>query len=170
MDATEFATLAAKRWFYYAREGSTAPTLEALQGKIAQDPHREIAFLLCATAAWAPANQVLALAYCRRTWCHHFALDFLAVRPGLSHRGHPVRGLGTGMIYGLVELAGGLGVDLIWGEATSSSAPFYERVLQRQPVQDVFLIRPEDMNRIREFYRTCQRKHLAQLTSPPHPV
>jgi hypothetical protein len=51
----------------------------------------------------------------------------------------------------LVELAGGLGVDLIWGEATSSSAPFYERVLQRQPVQDLFLIQSADMDRIREF-------------------
>jgi hypothetical protein len=50
-DATEFATLAAKRWFYYAREGSTAPTLETLRLQIAQNPHREIAFLVCATAA-----------------------------------------------------------------------------------------------------------------------
>jgi hypothetical protein len=86
-DAGEFAALAAKRWFYYTREGATAASPDELSAAIARDPHREIAFLVVASAEWMNSLRFLALAYCRRTWCHHLVLDFLAVRPGLTFAG-----------------------------------------------------------------------------------
>ena len=160
-DAGEFAALAAKRWFYYTREGATAASLEELRRAINQNARREVAFLMVASAEWEKAHQFLALAYCRSTWCHHLVLDFLAVRPGLSFEGQPIRGVGTGVIFGLAILADLLGVSVMWGEATASSAPFYERVLGFQTVRDLFIIRRGPMERLRQRYRARLKERLA---------
>ncbi len=77
-DAGEFAALAAKRWFYYTREGATVASLDELRTAIRRNQRAELAFLMVASAEWAKRYRFLALAYCRRTWCHHLVLDFLA--------------------------------------------------------------------------------------------
>src|SRR3989442_9943494 len=70
-DAGEFAALAAKRWFYYMREGATVASLEDLRAAVKRNDRAELAFLMVASAEWARRYKLLALAYCRRTWCHH---------------------------------------------------------------------------------------------------
>lgn len=168
-DAGEFAALAAKRWFYYTREGATVASFKELRAAVERNERAEFAFLMVASAQWAKRYKFLALAYCRRTWCHHLVLDFLAVRPGLSFGNQPIRGLGSGIIYGLVSLAETLGMETIWGEATASSAPFYEKVLQTHPVKDLFIIRREAMRGIREYYLENQTSRLAKITKRAHP-
>jgi hypothetical protein len=157
----DFAALAAKRWFYYTREGATVASLDALRNAIRRNNRSELAFLMVASAEWSKRHKFLALAYCRRTWCHHMVLDFLAVRPGMSFANEPIRGIGTGIIYGLANLADAIGMQIIWGEATASSAPFYERVLQIRPVNDLFIIRKGAMRRFRERYLTKLKRRLA---------
>jgi hypothetical protein len=169
-DAGEFAALAAKRWFYYSREGATAASLDGLRDAIAQNERGEFAFLLVASAEWMKRQRLLALAYCRRSWCHHLVLDFLAVRPGLSFANRPIRGTGTGVLFGLVSLANTLGMELIWGEATVGSAPFYEKVLQIRPVKDLFIIRRDAMRGIRERYLETQNSRLAPSAARRHIV
>ena len=110
-DAGEFAALAAKRWFYYTREGATVASLEGLRAAIRRNERAEIAFLLVASAAWAKRYKFLALAYCRRTWCHHLVLDFLAVRPGVSFANQPISGIGTGVLASLAGVTNSLGMD-----------------------------------------------------------
>src|SRR2546422_7710450 len=100
-DAGEFAALAAKRWFYYTREGATVASLGGLRAAIKRKERAELAFLLVATAKWVQRYKFLALAYCRRTWCHHLVLDFLAVRPGLTFANQPIYGMGTGILFSL---------------------------------------------------------------------
>ena len=68
----------------------------------------------------------------------------------------PLYGIGAGVLYSLSNLADSLRMDTIWGEATASSAPFYEKVLQIRPVKDLFIIHRETMARI-------QRNHLQKL-------
>jgi|SRR5580658_5650305 hypothetical protein len=167
-DAGEFAALAAKRWFYYAREGATVTSLEMLRDAIRRNERGEFAFLMVASANWAKRQRILALAYCRRSWCHHLILDFLAVRPGLTFANQPVRGTGSGVLFGLVSLASTLGMELIWGEATAGSAPFYEKVLQIRQVQDLFIIRREAMRGIRHRYLENQKDRLAELMVRAH--
>ena len=154
--AGEFAALAAKRWFYYTREGATVASREELRAAIRLNERAELAFLLVASAEWAKRYKFVALAYCRRTWCHHLVLDFLAVRPGMTFENQPIFGVGAGVLYSLTNLADSLDMETIWGEATASSAPFYEKVLQIRPVKDLFIIHRETMERI-------QGNHLKKL-------
>ena len=159
-DAGEFAALAAKRWFYYTREGATVASLDELRAAIKRNERAELAFLVVASAEWTKRHKFLALAYCRRTWCHHLVLDFLAVRPGMAFENQPIFGVGAGVLYSLTNLADSLGMETIWGEATASSAPFYEKVLQIRPVKDLFIIHRETM-------ATIQTNHLKKLRNHP---
>jgi len=67
-----------------------------------------------------------------------------------------------------MDMADSLGMETMWGEATASSAPFYERVLQVRPVKDLFIIRREAMRGIREFYAKDQKTRLAKITNQKH--
>jgi hypothetical protein len=116
-NAGEFAALAAKRWFYYKREDATISSIEDLRAAMLRNDRAEVAFLLVASAEWAKRYRFLALAYCRRTWCHHLVLDFLAVRPGLTFANLPVSGIGTGILASLAGMANSLGMEVMWGEA-----------------------------------------------------
>ncbi len=167
-DAGEFAALAAKRWFYYTREGATASSLGKLRAAIRRNKRAEMAFLLVASAEWAKRYKFLALAYCRRTWCHHLVLDFLAVRPGLTFASQPISGIGSGVLACLLDMADSLGMETMWGEATASSAPFYEKVLQIRPVKDLFIVRREARRGIRKFYLADQKTRLAKITKQKH--
>lgn len=161
-DAGEFAALAAKRWFYYAREGATVASLDDLRAAIRRNSRAELAFLLVASATWVKRYKFLALAYCRRTWCHHLALDFLAVRPGLTFAKQPIYGMGAGLLLCLTNLADSLDMDTIWGEATASSAPFYEKVLQIRPVKDLFIIGRQAMRGMQTYHREKLKSALAK--------
>ena len=161
-DAGEFAALAAKRWFYYTREGATIASLDELRTAIRRNARAELAFLMVASAEWAKRYKFLALAYCRRTWCHHLVLDFLAVRPGLTVANQPVSGLGSGVLFSLADIADSLGMETIWGEATANSAPFYNRALQLRSVQDLFSIRREKARRFRQRYLDKLKRRLAE--------
>lgn len=167
-DAGEFAALAAKRWFYYTREGASVASLDELRAAIKRNERAELAFLMVASAKWAKRYKFLALAYCRRTWCHHLVLDFLAVRPGLRFAGKPISGIGSGVFASLSDIADSLGMETMWGEATASSAPFYEKILRTRPVKDLFIIHRETMRNVREYYLADQQSRLAKTTKPNH--
>lgn len=163
-DAAEFAALAAKRWFYYTREGAAATSLPGLRAAIRRNDRAELAFLLAASAPWAGPHKFLAVALCRRTWCHHLAVDFLAVHPRAAFLGQPIRGLGTGMLSTLVSLATALDMDALWGEATASSAPFYEKILRIKPIKDLFVVHRSQMEDILRHHMRKQQSSLAKLT------
>jgi hypothetical protein len=169
-DAGEFAALAAKRWFYYTREGATVASIGDLRAILSRNQRAELAFLLVASAEWITRHRFLALAYCRRTWCHHLVLDFLAVRPGLTFANQPIRGIGTGVLASLMRVADSLGMETIWGEATASSAAFYENVLRLRPVRDLFIIRRRRMQSIHRGYVTKMKRRLAQTEFQRHYV
>jgi len=143
-DTVEFARLASKRWRYYRRSIATATSLESFQSIIAREAQAEVSLLLLVRAPWFKRSPILGLAQCRRTYCHHLILEFLSVHPAIVGRaGLHVRGVGTGLVYGLAELAGILGVPVIWGEATASSAPFYSKTCRLPEVKDHFFLQGE---------------------------
>lgn len=147
-EAVEFSRLAAKRWRYYARAEEAVESFAELRRKLQLGPASESAFVLTAVCPDGNRTAPIGLAYCRRTWCHHLALDFLALHPSVLESAQGVRGVGAGMMYGLVRLANALGIPRIWGEATVNSAAFYERLLAVRPVRDLFVIEAPEMTAI----------------------
>jgi len=149
-DAMEFRKLATKRWRYYLKGNDAATSLNQLRRIIQKDRFAEVGFLLIAKSPWHPATSVLGCCFCRRSWCHHLIVDFLAVHPKvLAETGGRVRGVGTGILYSLVAMADALGIRTIWGEATRNSAPFYQRVLGLRRVTDYFFIEERTMDHCR---------------------
>ncbi len=156
-DSIEYSRLASKRWRYYRRENSIADNLPALRRSLRRDAEAETAFFLIARAAWFPPSPILGLVYCRRTWCHHIIVDFAASHPSvLGEMRQRLRGVGTGMFFGLIRLAEMLKVGTVWGEATKNSAGFYEKTLGLSSVKDHFFIRGETMEFCRLQYASLR--------------
>jgi hypothetical protein len=144
-DAVEFTRLAAKRWRYYAEAGEAVESLAELQNVCRRNKRCEIAFILIAVTLLTHREVPIGLAYCRRTWCNHLALDFLALHPRSLKTALRVNGVGSGIVFGLVQLAKALHIPRIWGEATVNSAPFYEKLLEVSPIEDLFIIESSEM-------------------------
>lgn len=140
-DALEFGKLAGKRWRYYLKRNEAALSLEELTACIGKVPQAEIGFLVVAKSTWKPGPKMLGVAWCRRTWCNHIVLDFLAAHPSTLGAGRGYAGIGTALLYYVAEIAGQIGAPLVWGEATSLSAPFYRRILNSDDILDHFFVR-----------------------------
>lgn len=160
-DAIEFTRLAAKRWRYYSEAGEAVESLVELRQALAANKRCEVAFILIATATVDRREIPIGLAYCRRTWCHHLALDFLALHPRALGGQEQLAGVGSGIVYGLVKLAKTLRIRQIWGEATVHSAPFYERLLGLVPILDLFVIESREMAEIQNRQAKIARRGLA---------
>ena len=147
-DALEFGRLAGKRWRYYLKRNEAALTLDALAAGIAREPQAEIGFLLVARATWQPAPKMIGIAWCRRTWCNHIVLDFLAAHPATF--GKDYAGIGTALLYSIARVAGRINAPLVWGEATALSAAFYRRVLTKEDILDHFFIPEPTLAKMRD--------------------
>ena len=145
-DAVEFAKLASKRWRYYARRDEVAKSMVELVERATSDSQDEVGFLLVAESDVEGTPNTLAMAWCRRTWCHHIVLDFLACHPSVFNAHSGFGGVGSAMLVALGLITARLNVRLIWGEATAVSASFYsKRVLKGQPVTDHFFIKDANL-------------------------
>ena len=141
-DALEYCQLANKRWKSYQAIGRTAASSGEIKHAIQKDAHTEVVFVMMARAIWHKPSPILGFCFCRRTWCHHVILDFAAAHPNaIGPAGGEVHGVGAGMLYSLVQMASGIGVKTVWGEATKNSAKFYLKTLAVRKVADHFFIR-----------------------------
>jgi len=146
-DALKFGRLAGKRWRYYLKRNEAALSLDELIAGIEREPQAEIGFLLVAKPTWMPAPKMIGIAWCRRTWCSHIVLDFLAAHPGTF--GKDYAGIGTALLYSIARVAGRIGAPLVWGEATALSASFYRRVLANSGILDHFFIPDRTLAKMR---------------------
>jgi hypothetical protein len=162
-DALEYARLASKRWRYYRRANATVASLAELREAIRQNPKAEVAMMFVAFAAWPSPTPVLGFAYFRRSWCHHLVLDFLSTHPRvIDGRPERIRGVGSGVLYQLVAVAEEMDIPRIWGEATSHSAPFYQRALNVKQIFDHFSIEDQIMRHCRIQLQKSRAEMLAR--------
>jgi len=153
-DTLEFARLASKRWRYYRRSIATATSLQHFKSIVSREGQAEVSILVLVRADWFARSSIIGLAQCRRTYCHHLIVEFLSVHPGIVGGALPrVRGVGSGLVYGLAELAGILEMPVVWGEATANSAPFYAKTLNARKISDHFFIRGAVLARCRRNFR-----------------
>ncbi|PWU16002.1 MAG: hypothetical protein C5B50_14275 [Verrucomicrobia bacterium] len=153
-DSLEFARLASNRWRYYRRSIPTATNLAEFRAAIATSPQAEVSFILLAKADWFQSSSALGLAQCRRTYCHNLILEFLEVHPLVVGKTAPViEGVGSGILFGLAEMAGRLGIGSIWGEATAHSAPFYAKAIGVGQIDDQFSMRGGALEHCRRKFR-----------------
>lgn len=97
-DSLEFARLASKRWRYYRR---SLPTIEAhheFETVIRSQPRAEVNFIIVARAPWFSEKVPLGMAQCRRTFCHHFIVELLAVHPRAQGLAPRILGVGSGIL------------------------------------------------------------------------
>jgi hypothetical protein len=160
-EAVEFTRLAAKRWRYYSRIDEAAESFAGLSRKIQTETKCEVAFIMVASISQNGRDLPVGLAYCRRTWCHHLALDFLALHPRALDPTWRMSGIGSGIVFGLVQLARALNIRRISGEATANSAPFYEKLLAVSAVQDLFTIETSEMAVITKRQEKISKSALA---------
>ncbi len=154
----KFTRLPTKRWRYYLKGNEAATSLAELRQAIRVNRAAEVGFLLVSKAKWRHAIPVLGCCFCRRSWCHHLIVDFLAIHPKvLASTAGRIRGIGSGILYSLVGLADKLGIGTIWGEATRNSAPFYEKVLNLPSVADHFFVQGRTMAHCGEQYRIATK-------------
>ena len=119
--------------------------------------------MLLARPRWRAATPVFGFCFARRSWCHHLIVDYLGVHPRvLGNVSENVHGVGTGILYQLVQLASEFRMPCVWSEASVNSAGFYERALGIKPVSDHFFIEDEVMARCRRELRQARQRVLAK--------
>jgi len=70
--------------------------------------------------------------------------------------------VGSGMLDQLVTLAEEMHISCIWGEATSGSAPFYQRALNVKQILDHFFIEDDVMAYCRDESHKARAQMLAR--------
>jgi hypothetical protein len=143
-DSIEFASLAGKRWRYYAGRAENVGSIDELVLRSAKG-HDELGFLL--VAKLPGSNDIIGMAWCRHTWCNHLVLDFLASHP-LYDKSSGYRRIGASMLLALGHITRCTKIPLIWGEATLASAGFYKAAAlqeNKRKVQDHFFIRGRNL-------------------------
>jgi N-acetylglutamate synthase-like GNAT family acetyltransferase len=160
----EFARLAGKRWRYYLKKDESAISLDALQEKIQAQPKGEFGFMLVAKPTWKAASRSLGIAWCRRTWCNHIILDFLAVHPQTNDPSGGYRGIGSALMLALAKVADAIECPQVWGEATEASSSFYQKLLGGHPVKDYFYFNQEAL---RSQVKELNQRNQASPPSKP---
>ena len=123
------------------RSGLAILNLTALRKFIRREPQGEFGMMLLAKPTWRTSTSVLGFRFVRRSWWHHLIVDFLGTHPRvLGSKREKIRGVGSGILNQLVELATTLSIPCIWGEATVNSVSFYRRVTGMDEIRDHFII------------------------------
>jgi hypothetical protein len=128
LDSAELGVLAVRRWQEGIAKRRVCESIADVRDRIQDNPHVECSLLLLARAAKSDGG-ILGLAHLRRTWCNHILLDYLAVHPNfVGYAENPYAGLGTGLLYFVVDIARGIEAPVIWGETTQNSVQYYSKL------------------------------------------
>jgi hypothetical protein len=146
-DAVEFAHLAQMRCSTHSQMQPYAATIEEFKAHIKNNPNAEVACFACLKCDWFPDGEIIGFCHFRRTWANNIVLDYLGAHPFISAPPaaytNIVKGVGSALIYFVIQAAKTCGSELIWGEATQNSCEYYQNNLKLGAVKDLIQI-PKD--------------------------
>lgn len=141
VDSVEFAQLAIKRFEASSELGIYANSLTDFNDHIASNPKIEVGGFIVLRCGWFPDSEIIGFSHFRRTWCNKIILDYLGAHPFIARpkedSTHKVRGVGVALLYFIAQIVKQENCTALWGEATSSSAPYYQNIFELDRVEDL---------------------------------
>jgi hypothetical protein len=148
-DTVDYAQLAVKRYEASFDSGKYANSLRDFSDHIASNPKVEVGGFVLLRCEWFPGAEIIGFSHFRRSWCNKIVLDYLGTHPlivrpedGATHK---VRGVGVALLYFVAQVLKQENCSALWGEATSSSASFYQKVFNLQGVEDLIYASRENV-------------------------
>jgi hypothetical protein len=148
-DSVDFAQLAVKRFEASSELGIYANSLQDFNDHIASNPKIEVGGFIVLKCGWFPGSEVIGFSHFRRTWSNKIILDYLAAHPFIArpkeNSTHVVRGVGIALLYFITQIVKQENCNALWGEATSSSALYYQGVFKLDRVEDLIFVPKEKL-------------------------
>lgn len=108
---------------------------------------------------WFPGSEVIGFCHFRRSWCNKIILDYLGAHPFVvrpkDHSTERVRGAGAALVYFVGQVLKKENCPALWGEATSSSAAYYNKIFKLKDVEDLILAPRQN---VIDFLEKCERE------------
>ena len=140
-DTVDFAQLAVKKYEASFGSGKYANSLKDFSDHIASNPKVEVGGFVVLRCDWFPGAEIIGFSHFRRTWCNKIVLDYLGTHPLIvrpqDDATHKVRGVGAALLCFVARVLKQENCSGLWGEATSLSASFYQKVFNLQGVEDL---------------------------------
>lgn len=162
-DTVEYAQLAVKK--YEAAFGTDiyAKTLQDFDDHILSNPKVEVGGFVVLRCDWYPGAKIIGFAHFRRTWSNKIVLDYLGTHPLIARPFNEneakVGGVGVALLYFIGQLLKRQNCQTLWGEATSLSASYYQKVFGLEGVEDLIVAPRENVIR---FLEECERDWSAE--------
>jgi|DewCreStandDraft_4_1066084.scaffolds.fasta_scaffold00265_78 hypothetical protein len=170
LDAAEYAGLALEKLEMSRQRGRLARSLDELRRALAQAHQNrrtpEIIALLAARADWHRPAATLGFCLFRRSWAHNLFVDYLGTDPRQHEPGAaPIKGVGTGLLYGVMGSGQELDAGRCLIEATDESYWFYRKKFRMTEINDLFALTPAEQWHFMEQTRLTWRR-----SAPPAAV
>jgi len=157
-DSVEFAKLAVAKFEAESEQGTYANSLQDFRDHVSSNPKIEVGGFILLKCAWFPHSEVIGFSHFRRSWCNKIILDYLGTHPFIARpegdSRHIVHGTGIALLYFIVQIAKQENCSALWGEATSSSATYYQRTFKLDRVDDLIFAPNE---KLLGFSERCEK-------------
>jgi hypothetical protein len=173
-DTVDYAELAVKRYEATFGMGIYANSLTDFTDHIASNPKVEVGGFAVLRCDWFPGSNVIGFTHFRRSWSNRIILDYLGTHPFIIRPKEDsyikVRGIGVALVYFVSQVLKKENCPTLWGEATSSSATFYNKIFKLGGVEDL-IFAPRD--NVLAFVDECEREWAKQgeeIAQPDQPL
>jgi hypothetical protein len=139
-DSVEFLESALSKWSLYRSRNRIATNQRSVEDRIRQDRTIDLLCMVELPAPWSDFEGSIGMCQFRRTWCHNFAIDFLATHPALLGEHPRISGVGTALLYGVAILAKDLKINDIWLETTDLSIGYYSFLFGTSTASDLLVL------------------------------
>jgi hypothetical protein len=152
VDSLELLESAHSKWHLYRARRRTVSSEGELLKLIENEPLVDALGMIAIQAPWARLDGHLGVCQFRRTWCHNFAIDYLAIHPVALAEPKTISGVGTALLFGAASLASQIDAKNIWLETTDLSVHFYSHLFNTDETSDIVSIP------VLRFYETLRKR------------